>query len=227
MVYLPNDSERVVILGQTGTGKSVAGAWHLSRRSFDKKPWIVLNPKRDALLDSIGAEELALTDKPPIHPGIYQYVPVPNDKGDDELVNRMLSRVIANGMNNKSTGLYFDEGYSIPERSRPFRQILTQGRSLKIPAITLSQRPVWMDKFVWSETNFIQYFFLLSESDQKIAHEWLPRTIDVAKRLPRRHSHYYDVARDKADIFSPVPPPDTLRQLFRDRLKKGRTARTI
>ncbi|ATS92577.1 DNA packaging ATPase [Gluconobacter phage GC1] len=214
MVNFPDDTKRLVILGMTGSGKSVVGAYHLSRRSFDRMPWVIFDPKRDDLLNSLGAKEIALDEKPPSEPGLYIVHPVPG--ADDEAVELFLSRVVNRAVDTRAgTGVYFDEGYSIPSRSPSFRRILTQGRSLRVPAITLSQRPVWMDRFVWSESDFVQYMKLRSQDDRDQTRAWLPA--DIEKPLPKYHSLYYDVAADEVTLFKPVPHPDDIAEMVRKR----------
>jgi hypothetical protein len=72
----PTDTQHLSIVGKTGTGKTQAAAWHLSRRSFDVMPWIIINHKRDDLLTSIRAEEIDL-DKVPRKAGLYSLHPLP------------------------------------------------------------------------------------------------------------------------------------------------------
>lgn len=217
---LPDDSKRLVLLGSTGTGKSQAGLWHLSNRSFDKKPWFVFDPKLDGLIDSLGATEFDFTGKLPKKPGLYRFSPVPSS--DDLLVEDFLHRAITSARDGNPCGFYFDEGYSIPKNSRAFRRILTQGRSMKSPAITLSQRPFWMDRFVWSEADFIQYLFLFQPSDRQTVSAWFPEKVKhiiEKEKLPSYFSLYYDVGKDEVTLLKPVPSADEIRDTFRRKLK--------
>src|SRR5258708_7851514 len=69
-IKLPGKNDRIVLIGRTGTGKTVAGLWHLSYQNLDR-PWILLNFKNDEHIDSI--EYTTEID--------YDFVPGKKDKG--------------------------------------------------------------------------------------------------------------------------------------------------
>lgn len=218
MVKLPSDSERLVILGHTGSGKSQAGIWHLSQRSFDRMPWIILDPKRDDLLARMKMEdmltEIRIDKPPPKKPGLY-IAHYECNTIDDEYLNRFLAQVLSR----KNIGIYADEGFTIP--NRPYRwtaygQIQMQGRSKRIPTITLSQRPTLMNRFVWSEASYFQYFGLTDKGDRDTTRRFSGIPTET---FPRRfHSWWWDVAQHRATPLQPVPDADTIMQNFRDRL---------
>lgn len=211
---LPKDSQRVTVLGRTGSGKTLAGAWQLGHRSIDKLPWIIIDFKRDAALNRLGAQELQLGALPR-KPGLYIVHPLPDDK---DQVDDLLWRIWERG----KTGLMFDEGYMVTNLPS-FRAILTQGRSKTIPSIILSQRPVWLDRFVFSESEFFQVFWLQDARDRKTVQSFLP--FDVNERLPDYHSTWYDVIRDRVTRLAPVPDEAAIIRDFKQRL--GHQRRTI
>jgi hypothetical protein len=209
---LPNDTERLAIVGRTGSGKTVAAVWHLSLRDYDKMPWIIFNFKSDALLDAIRpVTELSLTGKPPTKPGLYIVRPMPHQQ---EELDEFLWRVWANG----NTGLYFDEGYMVGN-SKAFQAILTQGRSKHIPCIVLTQRPVWISRFVWSESDYYQIFAITNAQDQKTVRDFVP-TLPRGRTLAPFHSIYHDVKANQTVLLQPVPARDTILNTFRTRLIK-------
>ena len=208
-VGMPNDTQHVSIIGRNGSGKTVAAVWHLSVRSFDKMPWIIFDYKGDELINSIERAEYIDLRKAPKKPGIYIVQPLP-DQIDE--VNEFMWQI----WNNEKTGVYIDEGYMMTG-SPAFRALLTQGRSKKIPLIVLSQRPVWMDRFVFSESTFFQVFHLNHRKDRQTVQEFISKPIDG--RLPEYHSYWYDVNADRLNVFSPVPQGPRILDVINSRMQ--------
>lgn len=207
----PGDTERLTIVGTTGSGKTHAGLWHLSRRNYDVKPWVIYDWKGDEFIASLeGTFELDVSDKAPEHPGLYIVSPVPED--DDEAVEQQMTDI----WRAENIGVFIDEGYMVQAKNKGYRKLLTQGRSKHIPMIILSQRPVWMDKFTFTESEFKQVFRLQSDDDVKKMQEYIP--FDLTRRLQRRWSYYYDAMEDRLDILRPVPDQDVIRSAFAAKL---------
>lgn len=185
-------------------------------RRFDLMPWIVYDFKMDALLNEIpGVEHIPITTLP-TKPGVYLVHPHPDDM---EGVRQQMGKIWAQ----ENTGVYCDEGYMVcgPGRPNPwFRALLTQGRSKQIPMIILSQRPVWLDRFVFSESEFYQVFSLNDSRDIETIEEYVPAKLQA--KLPRFHSYYYDVAADKVTVLKPVPDKPAIKDAFAARFEKMR-----
>lgn len=216
-IRLPGDDQRHLIIGATGSGKTQAAMWHLSHRNFHMMPWIVYNWKRDKSIDSLpGKVDIELSDYPET-PGIYVVHPLP--VVDDDAVDAQMWEIWRRG----NTGVYVDEGYMVPKESPAFRALLTQGRSLHVPMIILSQRPVKMDRFAFSESDFYQIFRLNHRKDQKTVEEFVP--VDMtAHPLPRYCSFYYAAGDDRPQTIGPVPDMRTIHSTFARRFARRRQA---
>lgn len=178
-IRLPGPDKRTVIVGSTGSGKTQAGCWHLSQKDFHRRPWFVIDFKGDALIAEIGPDEIDVRAKPPMQPGVYVVRPKPMI--DDEYLTEFLWKL----WKQEYCGLYTDEGYMIPGVRNPaFRALLTQGRSKKIEMVTLSQRPVWMDRFTFTEADFWQIFRLNGLDDRKSVSAIIGNQIDRDQRHP-------------------------------------------
>lgn len=212
MFRFPSPTERVSIVGRTGSGKSQMGAWLLSHANIENQPYVVVDYKGDDLLNSI---EYAKEIKPgsvPKKPGIYLAHLHPNDEDG-------LEKLLLNIWEHGNIGVFFDEGYMVPKNSEAFNAILTQGRSKRIPAIVLSQRPAWMSRFVFSEADHFCVFHLNHVGDRKKIEEYLPESVSLHGRLDDFHSHWYDVKKNQIYKMQPVPSRETILQRFSDRLK--------
>lgn len=217
MFRLPDHTKRLTVTGHTGSGKTVFGAWVLSEANFDKQPWIILDFKGDELLGAIEhAEPLELHERVPRKPGLYYMKPAPNA---EDAINKFLWTVWQAG----DVGLFIDEGYMVPNpiKNNGLKAVLTQGRALHIPVITLSQRPCGVNRHVFSEADMFASYFLNDVKDQARISEMVPRDSPVwnqDKRLPDFHCRWYDVGRNWCAILRPVPPPSRILRRFAERL---------
>ncbi len=210
---LPSDRQRLAIVGRTGTGKTIAALWHLSKRNLTKKPWIIYDFKGDEHLAHIQRARhvgLDFVPKSKDH-GVFIVHPLPNE---EDAVEAQMWKL----WDRENVGLYIDEGYMTDNPA--LQAILTQGRSKHIPVIVLSQRPVWLSRFVFSEADFLQIFDLNDRRDRTTVSSFVP--VDLDMRLPDFHSHYYDVGRNKLFEFKPVPREEILLEAIDAQLKPNR-----
>jgi DNA helicase HerA-like ATPase len=197
-IRLPKSSQHLAIVGRNGSGKTQAGLWHLSNMPFDRRPYVAIDFKGDEHINAIeGARHISMGDPIPRAAGIYVIHPTPQDAKNgtlDEWLWKIYER--------ENTGLWIDEGYMLGDSSA-FETLLTQGRSKHIPIMTLTQRPVWVSRFVFSESMYYQIFALNDRRDKKTVESFVPVSMD--SRLPEFHSWYYDVGRDRLTGLKPVP----------------------
>jgi hypothetical protein len=181
----------------------------------DKKgrPWFIFDSKGDSLIREIAPEEIDINKKPPTKPGLYVLRPRPMI--DDGAWTNFLWQI----WRQENAGVYSDEGYMVPGIRNPaFRALLTQGRSKRIEMITLSQRPVWMDKFTFTEADYWQLFRLNGVDDRKSVSAIIGQQIN--RDLPEYHSYWYDVKANKTARFAPVPGREDLLETFHNKLRK-------
>lgn len=216
-VRLPGPTQRTAIVGRTGSGKTVAAIWHLSQSDFDERPWIILDYKNDELINRIDRAELinSTDEQLPQEPGIYILKVMP---GDGEKMTAWFKRA----WEEEDIGILIDEGYMIDPRDEWFNACLTQGRSKRIQMIILSQRPVWLSRFVFSEADFFQIFDLTHVKDMDKVREYIrdDDRMQLDEPLENFHSFYYDVGRRQLETFGPVPDQEQLLQVIDSRLEQ-------
>lgn len=224
-IRLPQKTNRIVLAGRTGTGKTVAGIWHLSNFEFEKEaggqPWVIVDFKEDEHLNSL----------PNLQESDLSYIPRKNDYGIfivhcvpadtrgslkhaspfDEFLIKLWER--------ENIGLFVDEGYVIGD-SGGLELCLTQGRSKRIPMIVCTQRPVWISRFCFSEASFIQCFDLTDKRDWQTVEGFVPIDHDEESPLAEHESFYYDVGKDELFRFAPVPPMKEIRKIFAAKLRR-------
>lgn len=213
---LPRDDEHVAVFGRNGTGKTQASVFLLSERSYDRMPWVVINSKDDSLINRIpGIQEMELDDNAPKNPGLYVVNNAITDKAEKEELNGLLARI----WQRQKCGVYFDEASDATGLSW-FRRCLRQGRSRRVPIIAVTQRPVWLDRYVWSEASFYQGFALNLADDRETADRMVP---DYKKiQLEPFCSVWHDVKAGATFKLLPVPDQSAILQRFRERLPTKR-----
>lgn len=200
---LPGAADRTVVIGATGSGKTVFGGWLMSRQRFDRRPWVCLDFKNEELWDLVGRpwmRDLRLGQMPG-KLGLYR---MRVDPGGDDALEEFFWKVRRRG----NIGLFCDEVSLIPQR-RAFKAILRQGRSLRIPVISCTQRPVDCDREIFSEFGFKSVFRLEDERDYKII-QGFTRRAAIDKPLPRFWSYWYDGGEARLSILRPVPNPSSV-----------------
>jgi len=217
---LPRDDQRVAIMGRTGSGKTVFGAWLLAKSNFMKVPRVIVDYKGDALLNSIDRIEEVGFNTVPKRGGLYIIRPLIHDA---DAMEAWLWKV----WERENIGLYFDEAFMLPnsghQRRGALQAILTQGRSKTIPVISLVQRPSQISLFVFSEADYYAVFHLNRWQDKKTVQD-LAEQLDPKRleKLKEYHSHWYDVGKDKLFSMLPAPKPEIVAEQIDTKLKPKR-----
>ena len=195
---LPSYSDRIAIIGATGTGKTVAAIYHLSMMDLRARPWVIVDLKDEEHINAIERAK---------HVGL-DYVLKDKDRGifivhprtkDEEAVNDLLEQVYQR----KNTGLYMDEP-DLANNSDAFVDILRKGRTRRIPVIALSQRPVDVSRYVFSEASYIRVYYLNDDRDWDTVSAFTP--FDGETEFPQYHSLYYKVG-NKENVWQLKPAP--------------------
>lgn len=209
---LPSARDRITVLGPTGSGKTIAGLWHLSHASFDVRPFIIIDHKGDENLQQIDCPQVELGEIPK-HPGLYYCNPLATQL---EEVDNYLLDVWAQ----ENIGLYLDEGYMFDRDGQGLIACYTQGRSKKIPMITLTQRPTGISRFAFSEAQFFQVFPFIDKRETAIARNFAPvPEYYKGEPLPEHWSWYYDVKKRASVPLRPVPKPGEILARIEARLQ--------
>lgn len=212
----PDASNRISIVGATGSGKTRFGIWLFSFAAFKRRPYIVFDFKGDDLIGQIPyAREMDIKDKVPKYPGLYIVRPHPGDEID---VDKFLWKI----WEKENTGIFVDEGYMIDKNSTPLNALLTQGRSKKVPMYMLTQRPVACSRFIFSEASYYACFRMQDIRDYKIIEGFTP--FDFSAGLPPFHARWYDVSRDWSAVLKPVPKDGEILDRFERELKPKKRA---
>jgi hypothetical protein len=227
---LPGDTDRTIVIGRTGSGKSVHAIWQLSKANFDEIPWVIIDYKGEDLIAKMRKrfgkliKTISPHDKPPTKPGLYWMKPAP--KVDDEAIEAWLWKV----WKQTNVGLFVDEGYALPQKAA-FDVILTQGRSLHIPVIALYQRPVYMSRYAVAQANFFAVYDQNDKRDLVTTAQFLKpavvngKEIPIAHKLPKYWFTWMDVSEGESVVCKPVPNERAILQTFSQRLgdrSKGR-----
>lgn len=216
---LPREDEHTMIVGRNGTGKTQAGLWALSKRDLKLKPWYVLDYKRDRKLNSIERAQYIGFKDTPSQPGLYILQSRPDLDEDTEA---WLWRIWSKMVNGDPSGVFIDEGYMLPEvRKGAFAAVLTQGREKENPVITLSQRPVNVNRTAISEASHVVAFDLNDRRDHKALEETIPPGL-MSVTVPPFHSRWYSVKKNKVWVMKPVPDENEILEAINDQLPPKR-----
>lgn len=199
--YIP-PGERALILGKTGSGKTVIGAWLLSRSPGN---WVILNSKYDEFLSKIGPSvEWNVKD---VLKGLKKkqvVVAHPTSFEPDEL-DRTLFELCET---RQPVGVFVDELMYLHKgngRAGPgLMGLLTRGRSRHQSFIGCSQRPAFLSQFCYSES---EYFGI---ANIKLRADWA-KIIEFsgnpnAKRLRLNHNWgWINIKEDTLTEYGSVP----------------------
>lgn len=206
---LPGGADRTCVIGMTGTGKTIRGAWLLSLQRFNERPWVCLDFKNEILWDKVGDPPMRPIGfgTVPKKPGLYRLDVSPRD---EDALEDWLWRV----WSKENIGIFCDEWSLMPKKDAA-KAILRQGRSKRIPVIACTQRPADCGREIFSESNYVDVFRVKDKRDYKIIQEFTgDAAVDVP--LPPYWSHWYDAKQNHLFRLKPSPDPDTVAKSLRE-----------
>ena len=202
---LATDSEHVVITGTNGSGKSHEALYQLSQRSFDTRPWVIVNFKRGDLVDQVPVTaRMTVHDAPPTDPGLY----VADARWEDGQRGGALDRFLMKCLDQGRIGIFIDEGQMLTPPHYGLRSVLTRGRHPEVCLMFITQRPAHVDTFAFSECKYIQMFQLFHPDDHARIAAYVPPDMvdfDALAEAGEHHSLYFDLRARTVELVGPAP----------------------
>lgn len=199
--YVP-PGERALILGKTGSGKTVIGAWLLSR---SPGRWVILNSKYDEFLTQIGPSvDWNVKD---ILKGLKkkEIVVAHPTSFEAEDLDRVLFELCET---RQAVGVFIDELLYLHKgngRAGPgLMGLLTRGRSRKQSFIGCSQRPAFLSQFCYSESEYFGIAQLKLRADWAKVIEFSGKPEARIDRL-KHHWGWINIQEDTLTEYGPVP----------------------
>ena len=198
--------KRTLAAGKTGSGKSTLACWLIFH---SPGAWVILNPKHTAaykdLPDSAIVTRLNLNDVEKAFKRNRFVIVNPqsretNPQSLDDFVMDLHEQW-------RDVGLVCDELYSMHKNGVAGQGLigwLTRGRELKQSFLGLTQRPAFLSKFLFSESDYIAGMEMQLKDDRKRMVEMTDKAAFAAK-IPKRHWLWLDVANDTLTHYGAVP----------------------
>ena len=206
-MQIPKYDERTVIVGSTGSGKTALGLWHLSKRNYDNRTTIIIDHKIDGNISKIHCKKLKIDSPVPSDGGFYVLYPV-NGKitmKDSDYVDERLTEIFWEIWANENYLVYIDEGMMINNNCPGLKALLTQGRSKNIELIILTQRPVAVSRYIFSECDYLGLMRLNDPRDLDTVKKAVG--VDFSTKLEEFHSYWLDRRKNHVLTLFPVCYP--------------------
>lgn len=199
--------QRALVAGRTGSGKTTVAGWLLTT---SPQHWVIFNPKHTAgyksLPDSVVMKKFdgkTLLSNLKRHK--FVILNLSNDEATPEVMDAILDWLHKNV---KNIGVCIDELYTFHSAGGRAGDgligWLTRGRELKQSYLGLTQRPAWISRFCFSESDFIGSMDLVLEDDRKKMRDMTGQDAFL-QRVTNYRWLWYMVARDQLRLYGPVP----------------------
>lgn len=220
--FLPARGERTLIVGQTGSGKSVFEHWLLARH--ESAPIVIYDtkeePKFETLKNSRIAETLnqvnELLDEPSVDYIIFR--PHVSIVSDPHALDDLLYYHYSNW---RDVSAFIDEITSFHNNGRAGNGLvglLTRGRSRGITTVMASQRPRWLSTFALTESQKYYIFKLVDKKDRDRVGDVVP-DFSKMKQPPKYHFYFFEHGMEKAELYKPIDIDPDINTGYTDKVK--------
>lgn len=197
--------KRCAIAGRTGSGKTQL-AIYLAQQSQSAR-YVIINPKHVEQFGELGTVikgcKFSAIDKSISQ---NQFTIVNPEIGERaETLDNLVLRLHETW---KNVGLLVDELYAMQNAGRPGNGLtawLTRGRSLGQTFIGCTQRPSWINNFIFSEADYFAVLTLSLKKDREKMVENSGNEFFHTNPKQPYHWRWYDVGADTNTLYGPVP----------------------
>ena len=204
---LPKYDERTVIVGSTGSGKTALGLWLLSKRNFENRTTIIIDHKIDDNIKKIKCKHLDINSRIPDDGGFYVLYPntLKVSVKQNHIIDEKLTDILWTIWERGNYLVYIDEGMMINSNCPALKALLTQGRSKNVEMIILTQRPVEVSRFIFSESDYLGLMRLNDPRDLDVIKKAFG--VDLSAPMGEFHWRWLDRKKNTLTMLSPVPMP--------------------
>jgi hypothetical protein len=208
--------KRGLICGRTGSGKTTLAAWLLAR---SYQHWVILNPKHTALYRQLPYSIVYNKFEPrgmlrDLRTKKFVILELTGAEADADYMDGIIGWL--HGAQ-KNLGLMCDELYTLHAsagRAGPgLIGWLTRGREHRQSFLGLTQRPVWLTRFAWTETEYICEMDLTLPEDRDTVYQNTGQRAFL-NRITGHRWLWYDALRNTLDLYSPVPSVITSERAY-------------
>ncbi len=195
--------QRFAVCGRSGSGKTYLEKWLMFRT---KLKWVVIDSKHDPGFDDLSIQEgLIAPARISKKWDVSQVLVIrpASRENDAKILDEYLEELHESYDN---FGVCIDETYQVALGAKAgpgLTGLVTRGRARKQACVLGSQRPAWVPRFVFSESNAIIVMSLTLKQDRERIYEMTEQKIVMTPVEPR-HWLFCDIANATVTSFDPV-----------------------